>query len=123
MNGQILEADGEIAAIRRVCAEGDLRSNLTAGGSVRPARVTKTMFQIADALRARLVQDGMFLVGADIVGDKVLEINVFSPGVLQEASRNTGVDFSEAVIEALERKVDLKAHALKPLSNIELATL
>jgi len=123
MNGQILQAGGEIAAVRRVCTAGDLRSNLTAGGTVQPARVTKAMFRIVDALRARLVQDGMFLVGADIVGDKVLEINVFSPGVLPEASQMTGVNFSRVVIAALEGKVELKAHALKALSNIELATL
>jgi glutathione synthase len=127
MNGRILEHGGQIAAVARACTGGDLRSNLTAGGTVQPARVTKAMLRIADALRARLVEEGMFLVGADIVGDKVLEINVFSPGALAEASHTTGVDFSRVVIAALERKVELKvelkAQALKTLSNIELATL
>ena len=47
----------------------------------------------------------MYLVGLDIVGDKIMEINVFSPGALPQASELQGVDFSEAVIEDLETKV------------------
>ena len=44
-----------------------------------------TMFQLAEMVRPRLVEDGMFLVGLDIVGDKLMEINVFSPGGLGSA--------------------------------------
>ena len=38
-------------------------------------------------IRPKLVADGMFLVGIDIVGDKILEVNVFSPGNLDSCSR------------------------------------
>ena len=47
----------------------------------------------------------MFLVGLDIVGDKLMEINVFSPGGLGSAQKFTKVNFSRYVIDALERKV------------------
>ena len=40
------------------------------------------MLQIAEAVRPKLLADGMFLVGLDIVGDKLMEVNVFSPGGL-----------------------------------------
>ena len=41
----------------------------------------------------------MFLVGIDIVGDKILEVNVFSPGNLKSCSTLAGVEFSEAIID------------------------
>jgi glutathione synthase len=46
----------------------------------------------------------MFLVGLDIVGRCLLEINVFSPGGLGSAEQCTGADFTGAVVDALEKK-------------------
>ena len=50
----------------------------------------------------------MFLVGLDIVDDKLMEINVFTPGGLGSAQAATGVDFAEVVIRDLERKVEVQ---------------
>jgi glutathione synthase len=47
----------------------------------------------------------MFLAGLDIVGDRILEINVFSPGGLGSVESLTGVDFNEIVVAALEQRV------------------
>jgi glutathione synthase len=52
-----------------------------------------------------LADDGMFFVGIDIVGDKVVEINPESPGGFQSVEHFTGIDFSRAVIDALEQKL------------------
>ena len=43
-------------------------------------KVDDNMLQVAEAVRPKLLADGMFLVGLDIVGDKLMEVNVFSPG-------------------------------------------
>lgn len=123
MNGEMLESYGAIAAIQRHSPEGDLRSNLTAGGRAREARITDAMKRIASVLRPRLVQDGMFFVGADIVGDKVLEINVFSPGGIYSAQRFTGVDFCAAIIGSLEQKVAIRKEFPGRYTNAELAAL
>lgn len=123
MNGHLLESDGAIAALHRRNPGGDMRSNLTAGGKATAAEITEATRKIATALRPRLVQDGMFLVGADVVGDKVLEINVFSPGGMYSAQRLTGVNFCAVVIEALERKVSIRKERPGAHSNVELATL
>jgi hypothetical protein len=66
----------------------------------------------------------MFLVGLDIAGDKIIEINVFSPGALVGAVRLTGVNFMTSIIDSLERKVEYKRSypGSDRLSNIELAT-
>ena len=55
--------------------------------------------RVAEIIRPKLIADGMFLVGIDIVGDKILEVNVFSPGNLKSCSTLAGVDFSEAILE------------------------
>lgn len=123
MNGRPLQRDGKFAAFRRAPAKGEIRSNIHAGGSAVPIEVTDTMLEIAETVRPKLVQDGMFLVGLDIVGDKLLEINVFTPGGLNNLSQMYEVDFPMSVIEALERKLDIRNHYRGTLSNRELAML
>jgi glutathione synthase len=123
MNGQPLAVDGKYAAFRRITAEGDVRSNVHVGGKVAKAEVNDEMLKIAEIVRPRLARDGMFLVGLDIVGNKLLEINVFSPGGLGTAAKLEEVDFTEAVITALEKKVTYRADAKGELSNLELAML
>jgi glutathione synthase len=105
MNGLPLVVDGKYAAFRRISAEGDARSNVHAGGKTARAEVNDEMLEIAKVVRPRLERDGMFLVGLDIAGDKLLEINVFSPGGLGTAASLEEVDFTAAVIEGLEQKV------------------
>jgi glutathione synthase len=123
MNGEPLVVSGKHAAFRRVSAKGDIRSNLHAGGRIKRVEVTDQMLEVAEIVRPKLVQDGMFLVGLDIVGNKLMEINVFSPGGLGSAAKLEHVDFSRAVIEALERKVAYRRLARGTLDNRALATL
>ncbi len=60
---------------------------------------------MAEVIRLQLIADGMFLVGSDIVGDKILEVNVFSPGNLKSIGDMNGVDFAQPIIESLENKL------------------
>ena len=85
MNGRPLQVKGKFAAFRRNRSGGDMRSNIHAGGKLAQAEVDSKAFKIAEIVRPKLVQDGMFLVGLDVVGDKLMEINVFSPGGLGSA--------------------------------------
>ena len=65
----------------------------------------------------------MFLVGVDIVGDKILEVNVFSPGNLESCSQLAGVDFSVPILEAIERKVAIADQYVSAFDNRHLAIL
>ena len=123
MNGRPLMRDGKYAAFRRVPAKGEIRSNVHVGGGPAPVEVTRTMIEIADTVRPKLIHDGMFLVGLDIVGDKVLEINVFTPGGLNNLSEMYETNFPETVIVALEEKVAISKAYGRRLGNRELATL
>jgi glutathione synthase len=105
LDGEILEADGVQAAFRRVPASGEARANMSAGATAEAVEVDDTMRRLAGLVGPRLAEDGMFLVGLDIVGEHILEINVFSPGGFGSVKALTGVDFHDVVVAALEQKV------------------
>ena len=123
LNGQPLKVNGKYAAFKRVSQGDDIRNNVSAGGSIVKAEVTDTMLDICEILRPKLIHDGMFLVGVDIVGDKLMEINVFSPGGLGSAQKLEKVDFTVPVIDALERKVSYVHFYKREFMNAEIATV
>lgn len=75
MNGRPLKVNGRYAAFRRRNETEDMRSNVSAGGKVVAEEITQQMLDIAEIVRPKLKADGMFLVGLDIVGDKLMEVN------------------------------------------------
>jgi glutathione synthase len=123
MNGRPLQVKGKYAAFRRVRSGGDMRSNIHAGGKLALAEVTGKDLKIAEIVRPKLVQDGLFLVGLDIVGDKLMEINVFSPGGLGSIQKLTKINFNKYVIGALERKVNYMQFYGRNFDNIQMCTL
>lgn len=122
MNGEPLRFKDKYAAFKRVSASGDIRNNVSAGGSIVSADITEDMLKLAEIVRPKLIQDGMFFVGLDIVGDKLMEINVFSPGGIGSILKTEGIDFSEPVISALEKKVTYNDHYARDFNNSEMAT-
>jgi len=123
MNGQPLRHKGRYAAFRRLRTGDDIRSNIHAGGRKAQAEVDARALQIAEIVRPKLVEDGMFLVGLDIVGDKLMEINVFSPGGLGSAQSFENVNFTVPVLNALERKVQYMGYYRREFNNVDMATL
>ena len=123
MNGRPLVHDGKYAAFRRVNTSGDARSNMHTGGQSQPAEVTDEMLRIVEIVRPKLVSDGMFLVGLDIVQDKLIEINVFSPGGLGSSSQFAGINFADVVVQDLERKVQYRKFYGGRMTNVQMATL
>ncbi|QIK74792.1 glutathione synthetase [Nocardioides piscis] len=121
MNGQPLQADGAYAAFRRTNNSDDIRSNMSAGGKAVKVAITDDILEMVEVVRPKLVADGMFLVGLDIVGDKLMEINVFSPGGLGSAKELNEVDFAPVIIGELERKVSIRKH-YREIDNTTLAT-
>lgn len=122
VNGRPLQVEGHHALFRRVPADDERRSNMAVGGSAEATELDDSLERIAEIVRPQLVRDGMFFVGVDVVGSKMIELNVFSPGGLGSPHHLTGVDFAPEVIAAIERK--LEARTERPaLTNVQLATL
>ncbi|MFD2600064.1 glutathione synthase [Sphingobacterium corticis] len=105
LDGQPIEIDGKYAAVRRVQPENEIRSNVHQGATIQVADIDEETLKVVKLVSEQLVKDGMYLVGLDIVGSKIMEINVFSPGALQQASEINGVDFMAAVIQDIEHKI------------------
>ncbi|WP_439489040.1 ATP-grasp domain-containing protein [Algoriphagus sp.] len=122
MNGKMLEIKGKYAAVNRVNKD-DIRSNLHTGGSALQAEITDEVRKLCDIVGPKLIRDGMFLAGIDIVGDKIMELNLDSPGAINAMQNLQGVDFATAIIEALERKMMFQKHYDGKLPNAFLATL
>ena len=123
LNGEPLCHKGHYAALRRIRRDGDMRSNMTAGASSAPAVINDAILELAELIRPQLLHDGMFFVGLDIVGNKLMEINVFSPGGLESASAFTDVKFSQLIIQDLERKLEHRKNTDRHITNKALAVL
>ena len=109
LDGEPLREGGRWAAFRRRPSSEELRSNMRSGGTAEAHEIGDSELRIARAMGPRLRSDGMFLVGLDIVGDKVVEVNVQSPGGFISIERFTGVDFAPVVIEAIEQRVGTRS--------------
>ena len=94
-----------------------------ASGTPQKVKISEHALAVAEMVRPKLLQDGLFLVGLDLVGDKILEINVFTPGGLLTIGQMYRADFVESVIQALELKIEVRKSYGDKLSNRALATL
>jgi glutathione synthase len=123
MNGHPLKIGKKYAALRRVSAGDDIRSNIHAGGKAEAVEIGNAELRIAELIRPKLIADGMFLVGIDIVGDKILEVNVFSPGNLDSCSTLAKVNFAEPILASMERKVEIANEFAGAFGNKALAVM
>ncbi|CAN5647421.1 glutathione synthase [soil metagenome] len=123
LNGRPLCVDGVYACLRRYNDSGDARSNISVGGKTTMAQPDADALRLAEIVAPKLIRDGMYLAGLDIVGDKLMEINVDTPGGINMIDDVTGVDFSSYIIADLERKVRLREQYNRTLSNTELAVM
>jgi len=99
---RILLLDGEpLGAILRVHADGEELNNLDAGGSAHPAELDSSDREICAALKPGLIEQGIRFAGIDIIGGRLIEVNVTSPTGLQELCRFTGENHHHRIVEAL----------------------
>jgi glutathione synthase len=104
---RVLLIDGEPVpyALARIPAPGETRGNLAAGGTGVARPLTGRDREIAAALGPVLKAEGLLLVGLDVIGDWLTEVNVTSPTCFREISDQTGFDVAGLFIDALERNV------------------
>jgi glutathione synthase len=104
---RILVIDGKPVpfALARIPQAGEVRGNLAAGGVGRAQPLSARDREIAEAIGPTLAARGLLLVGLDVIGDFLTEVNVTSPTCFQEIADQTGFDVAAMFIDALERKV------------------
>ncbi|MCO7199287.1 glutathione synthase [Pseudoalteromonas sp. OANN1] len=126
---RILMLNGEpIGAMKRVPAANEVRANVHAGGRVVKHKLTNQEKALCKHIGPKLVRDGLYFVGIDVIGGKLIEVNVLSPGGITRINRLNRcklqvqvIDFVESVVHAKElvthrknqfRQVIEDAHAI-----------
>jgi len=103
---RILIVNGKVVpyCLARIPKAGETRGNLAAGGTGVARELTARDLEIAEALAPVLAARGLFLVGIDVIGHWLTEINVTSPTCMVEIGEQTGFDAAMMFITALERE-------------------
>jgi glutathione synthase len=103
---RILLLNGEIiGAMRRKPKKGDFRTNVHAGGGVFAHDVSARERRICQVIKDKLVGDGLYFVGIDMIDGKLVEINCVSPGGIPRINRLNHVHLERTVIDFIEQKV------------------
>ncbi|HYD95140.1 MAG TPA: glutathione synthase [Noviherbaspirillum sp.] len=103
---RVLLIGGEVVpySLARIPQGGEVRGNLAAGGLGVAQPVTARDREIGEALAPVLLKRGLLLVGLDVIGDYLTEINVTSPTCFQEISQQAGFNVAGMFIDALEQQ-------------------
>jgi glutathione synthase len=113
LGGAPIRLEDQVAIYRRVPvlrgAADQEAVAVEAPGTRKKCDFGRTEARLCEILRPKLLADGLYLVSVDIVGDKILELNVFTPGGIHSVREIYGMDVAELVVKALERRVRLRA--------------
>ncbi len=104
---RVLVIDGEPVpyTLARIPKPGENRGNLAAGGRGVAMPITPREREIAEALGPELKAHGLLLVGLDVIGGNLTEVNVTSPTCMREIHDQTGCNVAGMFLDALERSV------------------
>jgi glutathione synthase len=126
---RILMLDGEpIGAMHRVPAAGDARSNVHAGGTVKKHTLTRRELALCKHVGPRLVRDGLYFAGLDVIDGKLIEVNVLSSGGITRINRLNRtrlqvqvIDHIESVVNAQEQRISRKNALRKQVEDAHTA--
>ncbi len=113
LGGEPIRMGNDVAIYRRVpLLRGELNDTLeTPGGKGRrkPCEFGPVEARLCEILRPKLLTDGLYFVSVDLVADKILGLNVFTPSGLRSLSEIYGIEVGDIVVRDLERRVRLRA--------------
>jgi glutathione synthase len=101
LDGRILSVEGRDCAVRRVPKANEFRSNVALGARAMPAQLEPSQRAVAAKAAAVVFADGIRFAGLDVVGDKVVEVNVYSTGGLVDAEAFYERNYARVVLTAL----------------------
>ena len=88
-------------AINRIPSENDIRANLHVGGKATKTVISNKEMEICEIIGPELVKRGLLLVGIDIIGNKLTEINVTSPTGFREIQKFSNINLAKKLIDSL----------------------
>ena len=106
---RIILIDGEpVGAVSRVPPKGDARSNIHVGGTAKRSSLNDRDREICSVLGPMLQKQGLLLVGIDVIGQYLTEVNVTSPTGLQEINRFDNICLESKVWDSIEQKLQFR---------------
>jgi len=103
---RILLLNGEIlGAMARKAIPGDFRTNVHAGARVFKHVITQKQKEICKKIKPRLIKDGLYFVGIDIIDDQLVEINCVSPGGIPRINMFNNDKIESKVVDFVEKKI------------------
>ncbi len=108
-----------IGAMKRVPGDKDHRSNVSAGGRVEKHRLTAQEKLLCKKIGPKLIKDGLYFVGIDVIGGKLVEVNVMSPGGITYINKVYKVKLQEKVIDFLESKILERSASFRRVSDLK----
>ncbi|MFC7357153.1 glutathione synthase [Jejudonia soesokkakensis] len=111
---RILLLNGQpIGAMKRVPGEEDHRSNVSAGGTVQKHNLTQQEKELCRRIGPKLVKDGLYFCGIDVIGGMLVEVNVMSPGGITYMNKVYKTRIQEKIIDFVEDKVQERVNAFE----------
>lgn len=102
---RILMLDGRVlGAMSRKAMDGGFRTNIHAGGKAFRHEITQREQEICERIGPRLKADGLYFVGLDIIGEKLIEINCVSPGGIPRINELSCLRLESDVVDFIEEK-------------------
>jgi glutathione synthase len=102
LNGQM------IGAYNRKPADGEIRANIQTGGTAHKYTLSESQKKVCKKIGNKLVADGLYFVGLDMIGDKILEVNVLNPGGITNINKLDKTKLHRLVVDFIEDKVNEK---------------
>ena len=104
---RVILIDGEVVphCLARIPKRGDTRGNLAQGARGVAQPLTERHKEIAAAVGPAVAKRGLLVVGLDVIGDYLTEVNVTSPTCFREIQDQTGFDVSGMFLDALEKRI------------------
>ncbi len=99
---RIILIDGcPVGAVKRIPQGKEIRSNIHVGGKCIETSLSKRDLQICESIRKELIENGLFFVGIDVIGNFLTEINVTSPTCIQEIKKLSKIDIAKIIWDKL----------------------
>lgn len=122
---RILLLNGKpLGAMKRVPGSGDHRSNVSAGGSIQKHLLTEQEKMLCKKIGPKLVKDGLYFVGIDVINGMLVEVNVMSPGgityinkVYKTRIQRKVIDFIEEEVQEISSAFNRKAQLRKTVQD------
>lgn len=103
---RILLLNGEIiGSMARQSKSGEFRANIHAGGRAVAHKITPVQQVLCEEIKPRLIRDGLYFVGIDIIGDKLVEVNCVSPGGVPRINHLNQVKLEDKIVDFIEERI------------------